>query len=220
MFGVINLYLLIATAACWCTSFLGNMLHVVHDFEEGHSFTRDGFTGLDHRRLDVSSIALAASVVKNWLGWLDISAGWLLADKFALWSWAESWLLALPVALGLFAHWGTRGVWCGTSSAALSWCAYSFALRALLGFAEILRATNIALWLVAMDLASSAWSLFAMNLALWTLAHWVALSWARWVITRPSALRVALRWYWDTATSWGSTLRHDGYSKEEGNHTE
>jgi len=154
------------------------MLHVVHNFKEGHSFTRDGFTGLDHGCLDVSSIALAASVVKNWLSWLDISTSWLLAYKFALWSWAESWLLALPVALGLFAHWCTRSIWCGTSSTALSWCTDSFTLRAVIGFAEILWTTNIALWLIAMNLASSAWSLFTMNLALWTLTDWVALSWA------------------------------------------
>jgi len=108
------------------------MLHVVHNFKEGHSLTRDGFTGLDHGGLDVSSRALAASVVKrSRLGWLDISTGWLLAHEFALRARAESRLLALPVALSLLAHWGAESIRGGTSGTALSWSADSLALRAI-----------------------------------------------------------------------------------------
>lgn len=134
-------------------------------------------TGLDERSSDVSLVALAASVV-SWsgLGWLLVSASWLLAHEFALRTRAEGWLLALPVALGLFAHWGADSVRSSASSAALSWSADSLALWAVGGFAQVLWAANVALWLVAVDLASSAWGLFAMNLALWALADRVALS--------------------------------------------
>jgi len=127
------------------------------------------------------------------LGGLLVSASWLLAHELALGARAESRLLALPVALGLLAHGGADSVGCSACSAALGRSAHGLALGAIIRLAQILGATNIALRLVAVNLAGSARSLLAMNLALWSLAHWVALSWAARVIALPSALRVAWR---------------------------
>jgi len=47
--------------------------------------------------------------------------------------------------------------------------------------------------LVAVDLAGGTWGFLTMNLTLWSLANWVALSGTGWVITLPSALWVAGR---------------------------
>lgn len=73
-------------------------------------------------------------------------------------------LFVLRTALGLLAHWCADSVWCSACSTALGWCADSLALRAILRLAEILRATNVALWLIAVNLAGGAWSLLAVNL--------------------------------------------------------
>jgi hypothetical protein len=135
--------------------------------------------------------ASAARVVLGSLLGLLVSTSGLLADEFALRTRAESRLLALPVALGLFAHGSAHSVGSGTSSTALSRSTDSLALGAISGFAEVLGATNIALRLVAVDLARSAGSLLAVNLALRTFAYGVALSRARGVIALPSALRMA-----------------------------
>jgi len=170
-------YLLSTSAASISSGDLGNMLHGVHDLKEGHGLTVDSLTSLDHRMLHVGCRAMAASVILgSVLLWLLVSASWLLADKFALRSGAESWLLALPVTLSLLAHGSADGIRSGTSSTALSWGTDSLALGAVSGLAEILGATNIALRLVAMDLAGGTRSLLTVNLALWTLADWVALS--------------------------------------------
>jgi len=77
-------------------------------------------------------------------------------------------------------------------STAVSWRADSLALRAVLLLAEILRAADVALRLVAVDLALSTFSLFAVDLAFWSLADRVADSWADWVVALPSALWVAV----------------------------
>jgi len=167
------------------------VLHVRHDFEEGRSHLfRDGFTGLDHGGLDVSLVASAARILLGSLRLL-VSAGGLLAHEFALGTRAQSGLLALPVALGLFAHGGADGVGSSAGSTALSGSADSLALGAVSGLAEILRATHIALWLVAVNLARSARGLLAVDLALRTFAHRVALSGAGRIVALPSALRVA-----------------------------
>jgi len=117
---------------------------------------------------------------------------WAFAHQFALWLRAGDGLLALPVALGGFAHRSTNGVRSFALSAAVSWGANSFTLRAILLFAQILRASNVALWFIAVDLALSAFSLFAVNLALWSLAHRVADSWTHWIIALPSAFWMAI----------------------------
>jgi len=183
----------IATAASGSTSRLLNMLHVSHDFQEGRSHLfRDGLTSLDHRCLDVGLVASAAVVSSlSLLSRLLGSAGRLLAHQLALRTRAHSWLLALPVALSLFAHRGAVSLRSGTSGTALSRSAYSFALGAISGLAEILGATNIALRLVTVDLACCAGGLLAVYLALGPLTHRVALSGAGRIITLPSALRVA-----------------------------
>jgi len=170
------------------------VLHVVHDLEEGHGLTSDGLTGLDHGGLHVDGIALAASTIEG--AWLTHAllgfAGGLLAHQLALGAGAQGGLLALPIALGLLTHRGAHGIGCSTSSTALGRGTHGFALGAIVGFAQVLGATNIALRLVAMNLAGGTRGLLAMNLTLRTLAHRVALSGARRVITLPSALRVAL----------------------------
>jgi len=58
-------------------------------------------------------------------------------------------------------------------------------------FAHVLGATNIAFGFIAVHFATSTRSLFALDLALWSLAYWVALGRAHWVVTLPSAFRVA-----------------------------
>jgi len=127
------------------------------------------------------------------LGGLLVSASWLLAHELALGARAESRLLALPVALGLLAHGGADGIGSSACSAALCRGAHSLALRAISRLAEVLRAANVALGLVTVDLAGCAWGLFAVDLALWSLAYRVALSWAGGIIALPSALWVASR---------------------------
>jgi len=199
------------------------VLHVIHDFEEGHGFTRDSFTGLDHRGLHVDGVALAASTVEGtWLTHTLLGlAGWLLAHELALGAGAQSGLLALPVALGLLAHRSAHSIGSSACGTALSRSTDSLALGAVIGLAQILGATNIALRLVAMNLAGGTGGLLAMNLALRALAHRVALSRARGVITLPSALRVALCW----CGSWGLVQFHfafhlhgRGRGEEEGGH--
>jgi hypothetical protein len=186
------LNLSIAAAASGRASLLSNVLHVRHNFQERRShLLRDGLTSLNHRSLHVRLVASAARVRRlSGLGLL-VSARGLLANEFALGTRAESRLLALPVALGLFAHGSADGVGGSASSAALSGSADSLALGAVSGFAQILRATNVALRLIAVNLAGSAGGLLAVNLALRTLAHRVALGRARGIIALPSALRVA-----------------------------
>jgi len=173
------------------------VLEVSNQLEEGHGLSSEGLTDslvrLDHRCLDVSLVAHAAGVVSTLsLGRLLVSAGWLLADELALGARAESRLLALPVALSLLAHRSAGGLRSSAGSAALGRGADSLALGAVVGLAEILRATNIALRLVTVDLAGSAWSLLAVDLALRSLADRVALSRARGIVALPAALGVAL----------------------------
>jgi len=186
------LNLSIAAAASRSASFLRHVLHVRHDFQEGRShLLRDGLASLNHRRLHVSLVASAARVGRlSGLGLL-VGARGLLAHELALGTRAQSGLLALPVALGLFAHGSAHGVGGSASSAALSGSADSLALGAVSGLAQILGAAHVALRLIAVNLAGSAGGLLAVNLALGALAHRVALSRARGIIALPSALRVA-----------------------------
>jgi len=57
--------------------------------------------------------------------------------------------------------------------------------------AHVLRATNVAFGFIAVNFATSASSLLALNLALWSFAHRVALGRAHGVVALPSAFRVA-----------------------------
>jgi len=83
-------------------------------------------------------------------------------------------------------------------STAVSRGADSLALGAILLLAQVLGATHIALWLIAVNLALGALSLLAVNLALRTLAHRVAHSWAHRVVALPSALWVAVTFDFST----------------------
>jgi len=188
---------LVGASAAGVLTLLSLVLEVSNQLEEGHGLSGqglgDGLVSLDHRSLDVSMRALAASKVSlDMLLGLLVSASGLLADELALGAGAESGLLALPVALGLLAHRGALGLGGSAGSTALSRSADSLALGAVSRLAEILGATNVALRLVAVDLACSARGLLAVHLALWSLAHRVAHSRARRIIALPSALRVAL----------------------------
>jgi len=94
-------------------------------------------------------------------------------------------------------------------STAVSRRADSLALGAVLLLAQVLGATNIALRLVAVDLALSTLSLLAVDLALGALAYRVALSRAYGVIALPSALRVAVSF------NFGNSLHEVGLSMDE-----
>jgi len=184
--------------AAHALALLAGGLDRVHDLHERWHHGRD-LRRLLHQRVRSadggSQVRLDGAWAASSLGSILAGAGvacWALADKLALWLRAGDWLLALPVALGRLAHWGADGVWCLALGAAVSWGADSLALRAILLLAEILRAANIALWLVAMDLALRTLSLLAVDLALRSFADWVADCWADWVIALPSALWVAI----------------------------
>jgi hypothetical protein len=135
--------------------------------------------------------AVAAASLGSRLTSTSIASG-TFADEFALGLGASDGLLALPVALSGFAHRSADSVGGFALSTAVSRRADSFALGAILLFAEILGATNIALRLVAVNLAFGTFSLFAVNLALRTLAHRVAHSRAYRVVALPSAFRMAI----------------------------
>jgi len=132
----------------------------------------------------------AARTTTNSLRLLSFT-GRLITLKFTLRLRASSRLLALPVTLSFFTHRSADRFGSNTGSTAVSRRADSFALRAIVLFAHILRATNVTLGLIAVDLALSTGSLFALNLALGTFANRVALSRAHGVIALPSALGVA-----------------------------
>jgi len=118
-------------------------------------------------------------------------AGGLLAHKLALGLGAQSGLLALPVALGLFAHRGADRLRRNTSCVALGRSAYSLTLGAIILLTHVLRATNVALGLLAVNCALSARGLFTLHLTLRSLTYWVALSRAHRIVALPSAFRMA-----------------------------
>jgi len=186
--------LLIARAAWGLTRQLRLVLHMVHHLNERWSHLRLGMRSLrrlDHRRLDVFVVALAA--VAALLILLDLARGalGLLAHELALGARAQSRLLALPVALGLLAHGRAQRRWVSAASSALGWRAHRLALGAVLGLADVLRAAHVALRLVAMNLARRGSQLLTVHLALGALTHRVALRGAGGVITLPTALRMA-----------------------------
>jgi len=138
---------------------------------------------------------LAASSSDVSLSGLLGSTGRLLTHELTLRTRAQSRLLALPLALGVLAHRSADSVGGGTGSTALGRGAHSLALGAISLLAHILRATNVALRLVTVNLAGSAGSLLAVNLALRSLADRMALSRTHWVIALPATLRVAVSLY-------------------------
>jgi len=177
---------------------LGLSLDGVHDLHEGRHHLahlrlnlNEGVCSADGSSQVSRISAVAAASLCSVLAGTSVASR-ALADEFALRLRAGDWLLALPVALGSLAHRGADSVGCFALSTAVGRRADSFALRAILLLAQILRAADVALRLVAMDLALSAFSLFAMYLALWSLAHRMAYSRAYGIITLPSALRVAI----------------------------
>jgi len=168
------------------------VLDGVHDLEEGWSLSAECLTSLKHGSLNVGGVTCTAC--RCWSrsgGWLGLTC-WLLTHEFTLGSWAECWLLALPVTLGLLTHGGAHCVGCGTCSTALGWSTDSLTLGAVLRLTHILGATNITLWLVTVNLACGTWSLLTVHLTLRALTHRVALGRAGGVITLPTALRMAL----------------------------
>jgi len=188
--------LLLASAARRLTGHLVQMLHGVGDLQQRghHLLSHFGvLVGLDHGggNVDLSALAAAGGGGVHRGGLLVLASG-LLAHELALGAGAESGLLALPVALGLLAHGGADSVGCSACSAALGRSADGLALGAIIRLAQILGAANVALRLVAVNLAGSARSLLAVNLALGSFAHRVASSGALRVIALPSALGVAL----------------------------
>jgi len=150
------------------------------------------FSSLNHRTSNV--LVILARAARTTLGLLrSLSfAGRLSALQLALGLRAGGGLTALPVALGLFAHWGAHRLRSNARSTAVGRRANSLALGAILSFAQILRAANIALRLITVNLALSASSLFALNLALGAFAHRVALGRASGVIALPATLRMAI----------------------------
>jgi len=177
--------------AAWRLALLLLELEGVDELQEGRSLT-SGLTSLQERCLDVLLSALAASSGDVLLGGFLSSACRLLAHQLALGAGAQSGLLALPLALGLLAHGSADSVGSGTGGTALSRSAHSLALRAVSLLAHVLRAAHVALRLVTVNLAGSAGSLLAVDLALRSLANRMALCWAHRVIALPAALRVAV----------------------------
>jgi len=138
--------------------------------------------------------------------------GRTLADQLALGLGAGDGLLALPVALGGLTHRSAHSVRSLALSTTVSRRAHSLALRAVLLLAQVLGATDIALGLITVNLALSTLSLLAVNLALRSLADRMALSRAHWVITLPSALRVAISLHFSNSLHEVSRGGHIGES--------
>jgi len=117
----------------------------------------------------------------------------MLTLKLALGLGAKCRFLALPVAVGGLTQ--RRAVWLRghTRGAAYSRTAHCLALRAVVLLAHVLWATNTALGLFAFHCALSARKLFALHLALRSLADRVANRRAHWVIALPSTFRMTLR---------------------------
>jgi len=187
--------LFVGTSAAQRLSFLLLKFHLVHDFHERrHSGLRGGLQqvstvdGLLQIGLVSARAALSLTTTTTLLG-LACRA---FANKLALGFGASDRLLALPVAFSGLAHRSAHSIRSLALSTAVSRRADSLAFGAILLLAQIFGATNIALRLVTVDLAGSAGSLLAVNLALRTLADGVALSRAYRVIALPSALRMAV----------------------------
>ena len=136
--------------------------HVIHYFDEGHSFTSGGGGGL-HGSSGVSSLvagAAASAIITENLG---LVAGGLLASELALGFGAEGGGLAFPCALGLLAERGAVGLGGSAGCAADSGAAHSLASGAVLHLTHLLGATNTAHGLFAVNLAFGTLSLGAIT---------------------------------------------------------
>jgi len=203
-----------ALAAALSAVLLVELDGVIHFHEGRHHmalrFNETMGASTSDGRLDVGVVALAAAAAAELaVGSLGLASR-LVALKFALRARASGGLLALPVTLGLFAHGSANRLRSNARGTAVSRGANSLALGAVLGFAHVLGAANIALGLVAVNLALSASSLFALNLALRALAHRVALSRARRVVALPTALRVAV-----TLLNFGGQIRSHSHGDDQ-----
>jgi hypothetical protein len=125
---------LISARAATLVTLLSLELEFMDQFQEGRSHLM--FTSLDHRVLKIAVSASAARPVGMVVSLgLLVSTSRLLANQFALGARAQSGLLALPVALGLFAHGGANSLGSSASSTALSRSANSLTLGAISSFA-------------------------------------------------------------------------------------
>jgi len=188
------LYLVGASAATFLTILLlefDRMKHF-HEWRIFGSFDQSSLVSRSNGSSNVGFRAFAASWHR--LGRRSRFLGFtsrLVAHEFALWTRAQVWLFAFPIAFSLFAHGSADWFRSNARSTAVSRGANSFALGAVVLFAHILGAANVALGLVAVNLAASTGSLFALNLALWTFADRVAFGWANGIIALPTADGVA-----------------------------
>jgi len=150
------------------------------------------FIGQPHSIANRNLIAIAATTLAMVTARLVLGfASGLFALQFALGLRAQRGLLALPIALGLFAHWRADGIGRDAGCVANSRTAHSLALGARILLAHLLRATNSALRLLAVDSALGARSLFTLHLAAWPFTNRVALRWAHWIVALPPALWMA-----------------------------
>jgi len=184
---------------------LGRGLDGMHDFHKRRHHSRGLRVDL-HESIGStdggSQVSLVSAIAAASLGTSLTSTGIAsrtFADELALRLRTSDRLLALPVALGGFAHRSADSVGGFALGTAVSRRANSFTLGAILLLAQILRTTHIALRLVAMDFALRTLSLLAVNLALRALAHGVAHSGTHRVIALPSAFRVAVTFHFSNS---------------------
>jgi len=159
----------------------------------------------------VSAIA-ATSLVTSLTG--SGVTGGSLAHELTLGLRAGDGLLALPVTLSGLTHRSTDSIGSLTLSSAVSRRAYSLTLGAVLLLTEVLRAANIALGLVAVNLALGTLSLFTVDLALRSLTDGMADCRADWVITLPSALRMAVPFNFGHSLHEVRLSGHEGHREE------
>jgi hypothetical protein len=123
---------------------------------------------------------------------LVLITGGFLASQLTLGLGAQLRGLALPGTLGLLAQGRTVGLGGGAGGTADSGAADGLTSGAVLHLAHLLRASDGADGLFAVNLALSALSRLAVHLALGASTHGVALGRAHGVVTKPLALWVAL----------------------------
>jgi len=113
-----------------------------------------------------------------------------LADQLTFGFRAKCGLLALPITLRLLTHRSAHWLRGDTSCVALSGGAHCLTLWTVILLAHILRATNVALGLLAVYSALSARSLLALHLTFGSLTNRVTLSRAHGIVALPSTFRM------------------------------
>jgi len=116
----------------------------------------------------------------------------ILTDEFALGLRAGLGFVALPVALGVFAHYFADGNWCLAVSHTLRFLANGHALGAVGSCTCLVWALDVADWFLALHVADRVGGLLASGVALWSLTNGFTDRWALRVITLPATLRMAL----------------------------